>query len=69
MKTIEMMSPLLADEGRLEEDSVVEVPLLLEVPLLERLEEAAEEQGLAAAGYVRRLLRDILLHEPGRRTR
>jgi hypothetical protein len=51
-----------ANVGFQEGGSVVEILLLLEPSLLERLERIAEEQGMAAASFIRRLLRAFLHH-------
>lgn len=45
--------------------AIVEVGLLLEPWLLTALESAASEQGMTAAGMVRRLLRDFLYYSDG----
>jgi hypothetical protein len=52
----------LANGGFQEGGTVVEIGLLLEPSLLEGLEEVAQEQGMAAASLIRRLLRDFLHH-------
>ena len=52
----------LAKGGLQNDGTIQEISLLLEPSLLERLEEVAEEQGMAAASLIRRLLRDFLHH-------
>ena len=44
------------------EDAVVEVPVLLELQLLQRLEAAAGAGGMSAGALVRCLLRDFLCY-------
>lgn len=45
-----------------ESGAVLEIRFLLEPTLLERLEEAADEQGMAAVSLIRRILREFLHH-------
>jgi hypothetical protein len=52
----------LASNGFQEESTVVEIKLLLEDSLLESLDEFAEEQGIATAPLIRRVLREFLHH-------
>ncbi|HEY7312826.1 MAG TPA: hypothetical protein VH643_25910 [Gemmataceae bacterium] len=62
MKSIDLQQAPLANGGFQEGGSVVEISLLLEASLLEGLDEVAEEQGIAAASLIRRLLREFLHH-------
>lgn len=50
----------LADDNPLAEASVVELPVLLEAPLLPILEAAALDEGRTAGALIRRLIRDFL---------
>ncbi len=59
---IDLQQTPLANYGYQEGGTVVEIGLLLEPALLERLEEVAEEHGVAAACLIRCLLRDFLHH-------
>lgn len=51
---------LLADDKPLAEAPVVEIPVLLESPLLPVLEAAALDQGRTAGALIRHLIRDFL---------
>jgi hypothetical protein len=68
MKVIDLKQAPLAGGGFQEGGTVVEINLLLEAALLERLDEVANERGMAVASLIRRLLRKFLHHSaPGQR--
>lgn len=65
MNVLEIEKVPLVDDTPRSEDTVVEVPVLLQSRLLTALEATASEHGMTTGNMVRRLIRDFLCYSDG----